>query len=440
MPKILFIQPTQYGADNKLCKQKKIHLPGLVFPLLAAMTPKNWDVEVNIEVVDDINFNSDADIIGIGTMGYAIYRGIEIATEFRKRGKLVVMGGYMASMVVNKVKEYVDSVVVGDAEKSYPQLLKDFETNGKIQKIYDLSVDNLNGLPIPRYELLMEKPIGSMLPVQAGRGCNQTCSFCSISSLYNGRYLTRPVDEVIRDIQVVKNLGFNRFYLLDDNIVSNPKYLKTLCQEIEPLNMKWASQCTLHLAKNPKLIESVRRAGGNMMSFGIESITQEGLDKLGKSWLKVSEHKKLIETLTKSGILVSSEMMLGTDSDTEESIRATYDFIQQNKIPIPRFYILTPTPGSALYNQYKSEGRLLTENLQKYDGSQCVHKPAKISPEKLTEMFWWLYRKVFSWRSILRRTILNQAFLRSPLLHLFALGVNLHYRKYVRKKVPPNIF
>ena len=286
----------------------------------------------------------------------------------------------------------------------------------------------------------MEKPIGSMLPVQAGRGCNQTCSFCSISSLYKGRYLTRPVDEVIRDIQVVKNLGFKRFYLLDDNIVSNPKYLKTLCQEIEPLNMKWASQCTLHLAKNPKLLESVRRAGGNMMSFGIESITQEGLDKLGKSWLKVSEHKKLIETLTKSGILVSSEMMLGTDSDTEESIRATYDFIQQTKIPIPRFYILTPSPGSNLFEQYKTEGRLLTEDLQKYDGSQCVHIPAKISPEKLTEMFWWLYRKVFSWKSILRRTILNPAFFKSPLMHLFALGVNLHYRKYVRKKVPPNIF
>ena len=440
MPKILFIQPTQYGIDNKLCKQKKIHLPGLAFPLLAAMTPKNWDVEVNIEVVDDINFDSDADIIGIGTMGYAIYRGIEIATEFRKRGKLVVMGGYMASTVMDKVQHYVDSVVVGDAEKSYPQLLKDFEKNRKIKKIYDLPVENLVGLPIPRYELLMEKPIGNMLPVQAGRGCNQTCSFCSIYSLYKGRYLTRPVDEVIRDINVIKDNGFKRFYLLDDNIVSNPNYLKTLCKEIEPLNMTWASQCTLHLAKNPKLLEAVCRAGGNMMSFGIESITQEGLNKLGKSWLKVNEHKKLIETLTKSGILVSSEMIIGTDSDTEESIRATYNFIQDTKIPIPRFYILTPLPGSKLYDKYKSEDRLLTEDLQKYDGSQCVHIPEKISPQKLTEMFWWLYGKVFSWRSILRRTIFNPAFLKSPLMHLFALGINLHYRKYVRKRIPPNIF
>lgn len=440
MPKILFIQPTQYGADKKLCKQKKIHLPGLVFPLLAAMTPDNWDVELSIEVVDEINFDSDADIIGIGTMGYTIYRGIEIAREFRKRGKLVVMGGYMASMVVDKVLEYVDSVVVGDAERSYPQLLEDFEKNRKLRTIYDMPVENLEGLPIPSYKLLIEKPIGNMLPVQAGRGCPHTCSFCSIACIYKGKYLTRPIDEVVRDIHVVRDLGFKNFYLLDDNIVSNPKYLETLCHEIESLNMTWSGQCSLHLAKNHSLLEAVRRSGANMMSFGIESITQEGLDILGKSWLKVNEHKKLISTLTNAGIMVSSEMMLGTDSDTEESIRATYDFIQQARIPIPRFYILTPPPGSKLYDQYKSEGRLITEDLEKFDGSQCVHIPAKISPQKLTELFWWLYCKVFSWRSILRRTIFNPAVLKAPGLHLFAFFVNLHYRKYVMKKVPPNIF
>jgi len=287
MPKILFIQPTQYGIDRELCKQKKIYLPGLVFPLLAAMTPDSWEVEVCIEVVDEVNFESDADIIGIGSMGYAIYRGIEIAKEFRKRGKIVVMGGYMATMVKEQIMEYVDSVLVGDAEKAYPLLLADFEKYGKLKTSYDIPVNNLSGLPIPRYDLLTKKPIGNMLPVQAGRGCNLKCSFCSIASVYSGRYLTRPIDEVIRDIQAVKDLGFKRFYLLDDNIVSNPKYLEALCKEIEPLKMKWASQCTLHLAKQPELLDAVLRSGGNMMSFGIESITQEGLNKLDKAWLKV---------------------------------------------------------------------------------------------------------------------------------------------------------
>jgi radical SAM superfamily enzyme YgiQ (UPF0313 family) len=440
MPKILLIQPTQYGADQKLCKQKRIHLPGLVFPLLAALTPPHWEVEIRIEVVDEIDFDSDADLVGIGTMGYAIYRGIEIATEFRKRGKAVVMGGYMASLVVEKALEYVDSVMVGDAELAYPIMLRDFEKTGCLQRIYHYPIENLDGLPLPRYELLMQKPIGNMLPVQAGRGCTQSCSFCSIASLYQGKYFTRPVHEVIRDIEKVKDLGFSRFYLLDDNIVSNPKYLKALCKEIEPLKMKWASQCSLQLAKNPDLLASVRRAGGNLMSFGIESITQEGLNRLDKSWLKTSEHEQLIHTITEAGIMVSSEMMLGTDSDTEESIRATYSFIQQTKIPIPRFYILTPIPGSLLYERFKSENRLLTEDLKEFDGSHCVHRPAQISPEKVEELYWWIYRRVFSWKSIIQRVILNPAAWRSPFLYLFALAVNLHYRRYIRKHVPPNIF
>lgn len=440
MPKILLIQPTQYGADQKLCKQKRIHLPGLVFPLLAALTPPHWEVETRIEVVDEIDFDSDADLVGIGTMGYAIYRGIEIATEFRKRGKPVVMGGYMASLVVDRALEYVDSVIVGDAEIAYPLMLKDFEQKGSLQRMYHYPIDTLDGLPLPRYELLLEKPIGNMLPVQAGRGCTQSCSFCSIASLYQGKYFTRPVHEVIRDIEKVKDLGFSRFYLLDDNIVSNPKYLKTLCKEIEPLKMTWASQCSLQLAKNPDLLASVRRAGGNLMSFGIESITQEGLNRLDKSWLKASEHEQLIHTITEAGIMVSSEMMLGTDSDTEDSIRATYSFIQQTKIPIPRFYILTPIPGSSLYERFKSENRLLTEDLKEFDGSHCVHRPAQISPEKVEELYWWIYRKVFSWKSIIQRVILNPAALKSPFLYLFALAVNLHYRRYIKKRVPPNIF
>jgi radical SAM superfamily enzyme YgiQ (UPF0313 family) len=138
--------------------------------------------------------------------------------------------------------------------------------------------------------------------------------------------------------------------------------------------------------------------------------------------------------------MVSSEMMLGTDSDTEESIRATYDFIQKNKIPIPRFYILIPTPGSTLYQNIKSENRLLTEDLREYDGSHCVYEPENLSPEKVDELYWWIYRKVFSWKSIIARVILNPAVLRSPFLHLFALVINIHYRKYIKKGVPPNIF
>lgn len=440
MPKILFIQPTQYAENGKLCKQKKINLPGLAFPLLAAYTPSNWKVELLIEVVDEINFDSDADIIAIGTMGHATFRGIEIAEEFKKRGKTVVMGGYMASIAYEEAVKHVDSVVIGDAEISYPKMLKDFEETGKVQKLYNYPITELKNLPIPHYKLLTQKKIGTMLPVQAGRGCTYTCSFCSIACLYEGKYIFRPVDEVIQDIKEIKRLGFKRFYLIDDNIVSNPKYLKELCQKITPLKMKWASQCAIHLAKNAELLKIVHDSGCDLMSFGVESIQQEAINSLQKPWLKANEHEKNIEILAKSGITVSTEMIVGTDFDTEESIRATYDFVNRNKIPIPRFYILTPIPGTELHKELKKQGRMLTDDLRLFDGTRCVHIPKLIEPEKLTEMYWWLNNKIFSTKSILKRIIFNGKLWKNPSMLIFSLAINLHYKHYVKRKITPNIF
>ena len=415
-------------------------MPGLAFPLLAAYVPAHWEVELLIEVVDEINFDSDADIIGIGTMGHATFRGLEIAAEFKKRGKTVVMGGYMASIAYKEAMKYVDAVIVGDAEISFPLMLKDFEETGKVKPVYNFPISELKNLPIPRYELLLQKKIGAMLPVQAGRGCTFTCSFCSIACLYEGKYLFRPVDEVIRDIQEVKRLGFKRFYLIDDNIASNPKYLRELCEKIKPLKMKWASQCAIHLAKNTELLKIVRDSGCDLMSFGVESISQEAIDSFDKPWLKAADHEKNMKILSESGIVVSTEMIVGTDFDTENSIRETYKFIYRNRVPIPRFYILTPIPGTDLHNQFKEENRMLTDDLNLFDGTRCVHIPKMIEPEKLTKMYWWLNNKVFSLKSIFHRVLFNKYLWRNPEMMLFSLGVNLHYRHYVKRKITPNIF
>lgn len=439
MPKILFIQPTQYGEDGRLCKQKRIYLPGLVFPLLAAMTPPQWEVEVKIEVVDEIDFDADADIVGIGSMGYATMRGLAIARKFRERGKTVVMGGYMVSMMPSYVRDQVDSVVIGDAEISYPRLLEDFERTGKLKPVYHDPITSLAGLPVPRYELLLDKKIGGMLPVQAGRGCSHSCSFCSIACLYRGRYLTRPVDEVLRDIRAVRDHGLKRFYLIDDNIVSNPRYLEELCDAIEPLHMTWATQCSLELARLPRLLKKVRNAGATMMSFGLESLSQEGLDKLNKKWLRVERHQEALRAVSDAGIMVTSEMMIGIDGETEESIRATADFVDAMRIPVPRFYIMTPVPGTPLFDEYRAAGRLVTEDLAEYNGSKAVHRPEHMSPERLTELYWWLYRKVFCMRGVLRRTLFRPKALQQPRATLFAFFVNLHYRHYIKRRVPPNI-
>lgn len=441
MPKLLLIQPSLYTNEGTVYKQKRLFIPGLALHYLAALVPKHWDVDILIEVIEDINFDVDVDLVGIGTMGHNIIRGKDIALEFKKRGKTVFFGGYMASlapeMVLNKG---IDSVVIGDAEKSFPMLLNDFESKGKLDKIYDNQLCGLENLPLPKYELLKQKNIGDMLPVQAGRGCQNKCKFCSIASIYKGRYMSRPIPDVIRDIKRIKELGCKSFFLIDDNIISNKNYITKLVDEIKPLKMIWASQCSLQIAKDIPLLKKVKKSGCINLSFGLESISQKGLDKIGKGWLDVSKHKELLKIIEKEGITASTEMMFGTDSDTEQSIKETLDFVLDLKLPWPRFYIMTPMPGTVLYKEYKEQGKLLHEDYTKYNGSVCVHKPENISPEKLTEMYWWLYKEVYSYKNIIRRIILRKDFFTNYKFFLFALMVNIHYKKFIKRKIVPNIY
>ena len=158
MPKILFIQPTQYGADGTtLCKQKTIHLPGLAFALWPAYLPDHWEAEVLLEVVDDIDYDQEVDIVAIGAMGHAIFRGLEIAREFRGRGRTVVMGGYMVSIAAEIATEYADALVIGDADDLLPRLLADFE-QGQLQPVYDDECRFPGGPSGSPYELLTANP------------------------------------------------------------------------------------------------------------------------------------------------------------------------------------------------------------------------------------------------------------------------------------------
>ena len=204
--------------------------------------------------------------------------------------------------------------------------------------------------------------------------------------------------------------------------------------------MKWASQCALHLAANKELLKAVVDSGCDMMSFGVESTSQAAIDSIDKPWLRADKHEEYISILSQAGIMVSTEMIVGMDGDTEASVRDTFHFIHKNRIPIPRIYVLTPIPGSDLYNRLKEEGRLVTEDLNEYNASTCVHFPDNIAPQKLTEQYWILNKIVFSRYSIFYRTVLNRTLWRNPGMLLFAIGINLHYRSYVMKNVAPNIF
>ncbi|MDX9917099.1 MAG: radical SAM protein [Gudongella sp.] len=440
MRKILLIQPSPYDQKGKPIKKNRLYFVGLALPLLAGLTPDDYEVEIVLEIIEDIPWDTDADLIGISTMGHGVIRSIDIAKKFRDKGKTVVLGGYMASIMKEEATKYCDALLVGDAELSWRDLLSDYE-KGNLKKVYERKLnDGEFSTPIPRFDLLKGKKLGDFLPVQAGRGCPHTCSFCSVACLYEGTYIKKPLEEVVRDIKQIKDLGYKKFLLLDDNIFSNRKYLSELLDAIKSLNMEWMSQCDIRIGRDLELLKELRESGCTTLSFGLESISKESLEGMNKSWANPDNYPHLIKNIQDSGIDVSTEMVVGGDGDTWESIMATKGFIEDNKISVPRFYILTPIPGTRFFRDMAKENRIIKDNIYSFDGTEAVHIPKRIGPDELTKAYWKLYEELFTLKSIFKRNILRKEFIKEPGKYLFYTGVNLYYAHQIKNRITPNIF
>ena len=436
--KILFIQPTIYDDEGKLLKKNKLYFVGLAHPLLSALLPEGWSSEICLEVIEDIPWDTDCDVIGIGGVGHAAKRAKDIAVEFKKRGKIVFMGGPMVSMIPDVAIEYCDSVMIGDSEETIAQLCHDIENN-TLKKFYEKPLTSLS-FPLPKYELVINKKIGNFLPVQAGRGCPNTCKFCTIACLFKGRYIRRSVDEVMRDIKHIKKLGFNEFLLVDDNIVSDPEYMLELCKQIKPLKMRWMSQCAVQIADNDELLKAVAESGCYVLSFGLESIVKDAMKEINKTWANPDDYIRVIKKVNDAGIEVASEMIIGIDTDTKETLDQTIEYIKKSNIIAPKFYCYTPIPGTILNKEMNEAGRIVDQNILEYKPSKSVLNTPNFTADEVTEQYWRVYKELYSLKNILSRTIFNKRMLKHPLRTMFFFGVNMVYRGNIKRKVAPNIF
>ncbi len=433
--KILFIQPSCYDDHGVVIKKRTLHFVGLAFPLLAALTPSEWEVEVCIELIEEVPFDTDADVIGIGGMGQSTRRGIDIAKEFKRRGKIVLMGGPMVTIAPQLAAPFCDSIVQGSAETVWADVLEDIK-DGRLKPVYNRDLVSLS-TPLPKYEVILGKRIGDFLPVQAARGCVHSCRFCTIYCIYRNRYYRREIPEIIRDIRQVKSLGFRKFLLLDDNIMSDRAFMLELCRQIRKLDMRWMSQCVIDIGRDAELLAVVRDSGCTVLSFGLESINKQSLRDVNKGWARPDEYATLIETITAAGIDVASEMIVGVDSDTLESLRDTIDFVARTRIVAPKFYLMTPIPGTDLFEEMQKQGRMLTDDLLAMTSSTPVITHPAMTTEELGAIYWEIYDRLYTIGMILRRTIFHEYFFRAPSRYFFYLLVNLFYRYQIRHRVGP---
>ena len=358
------ISPTWQKAGHRKMKGKAFRVPQVALPIIAALTPRDIEISITDENVENIDFEKKLDLVGITTMTATAPRAYAIADQFRKRGVKVVIGGMHATALPQEVLGHADSVVVGEAEGSWQRLIEDLR-RGKPEKLYSSPErHDLTNLPLPRRDLLRKKAYLVQNTLQTTRGCPFDCSFCSVSSFFGKTYRMRPVPEVIEEIRALKP---KLVVFVDDNIVGNLPYAKKLFQALIAERIGWIGQASLNIVKDEELLKLAKKSGCRALFIGFETLSPSNLAEVGKKVNVVSRYKEAIKKLHDHGIGIEGAFIFGFDNDDKSVFERTVEFANRTKIELVQFGILTPFPGTFLYKKLESEGRIIERDWSKYD-------------------------------------------------------------------------
>lgn len=420
MKKLLLVLPrNDRGLWGKVSKSGKAGFVRLSLPTIAALTPPHWDVEILDTRVTPVNYDKKVDLVGITSHTPEIPDAYKIADGFRGKGTKVVMGGIHVSALPEEALKHADSVVVGEAEGVWKQLLSDFE-KGELKPVYraDALID-MAGMAVPHRDLLDKSMFSSFNSLQATRGCPHKCEYCTVTAFFGNKYRTRPADEVIKEINTFDKRDF---FFVDDNITGKPKYAKELFRKLIPLKRTWGGQTTINFAKDEELLNLYAQSGGIYAFIGFETLSESNLKNMNKAWNSPDGYREAIKKIHKAGINIVGSFIFGLDEDDPSVFEKTYRFIQDNNIDAAQFHILTPFPGTELYNEMDRQGRITDRDWSKYHTGEVIFKPKNMTAEELQRGYWWIHHKTYSWMNVFKRS------LRSPGGIVYRVGANLSYR------------
>lgn len=423
--KILLILPQGAIYRKSGNFKKSLRYSPLALTTLAALVPPELDAEIRIidEGAEALDFNIEADLVGITAITGNAPRAYKIAQRFRARGVPVVMGGVHATLMPEEAAQYVDTVVAGFAEESWPRLLRDFKQNN-MKKLYTQSPNlSLNNLPIARRDLLKKEAYITTNSMQATRGCINSCDFCVIPVAWGQRMYFRPVEDVVREAAMLPGKGL---LFVDPSPIENVEYAKKLFRALIPLNKKWVGLATTRITKDSELLNLAAKSGCRGLLIGFESVTQETLKLANKRFNSVDDYGEMVKKLHARGIAIMGCFVFGFDSDDKDVFKRTVEFINKINIDLPRYAVYTPFPGTPLYKKLKTEGRIIEDNWSLYDAQHVVFRPAKMSPEELQEGHYWAWRQNYTFGSIFKRLAFSRCLLQ------ILIPANFGYREYAR--------
>lgn len=400
--KITFILPAIGKKPGQSYLRSWLMEP-LTVAVLNAMIPERFEREFFDDRIENIDYDTETDIVLITVETYTAKRAYDIASEFRKRGKKVIMGGYHVTLCPEEAIGYADSIMVGNADGIISGVLSDIE-NGRLQRRYDGGACILYKLPDRSiYADKMKKYLPVSL-VETGRGCYHNCEFCSIAGYYHSQYIHREVADIIAEIKSCKH---KIFFFVDDSIFSDKAFAKELFEELKKCKIIWTTQITLDIARDDEMLKLMKESGCEMVLIGFESIESDNLKQMNKGWTeKLGERDALIQKIHRVGISIYASFVFGFDSDNEETFKATLAFCQKHQFFVVAFNHLLIFPNTKTYESFKADGRLLSEQwwLQSgYTFGTITFTPKQLTPESLRALCKQYKKEFFKFGSIIKR-------------------------------------
>jgi radical SAM superfamily enzyme YgiQ (UPF0313 family) len=395
----------------------------LTLTTLASLVPREIDADVRLvdEGVDEIDGEAiDADLVGISAITGTAPRAYRIAAQLRRRGIPVVLGGVHPTLMPDEAIDHADSIVVGYAEESWPELLRDFVA-GRMRRRYDQRPDlQLANLPFPRRDLFDSGLVNVAHTIEATRGCIYQCEFCVVPAAW-GRPRQKPIADVIADI---RQMRASRLIFLDLNLIADVAYAKELFTALVPLKIQWGGLATTTIAWDDELLDMAARSGCRGLLIGFESLNQASLVETKKAFNMRRSYHEVIRKIRERRIGLMGCFVFGFDHDTLDTFDETVDFVMETRMDLPRYAIAVPFPGTALYWRLKREGRITTEDWSLYDGQHVVFEPKNMTAAQLLERSRRAWTQTYSYAGIWKR--LSGSRTRLPI----AIPANFGYRFY----------
>lgn len=416
--------------------EENARIPNLSLPLIASLTPPETEISFTDDLINPIDPGrdlKDVDLVGITVLSTTALRAYRIADAYRKKGVKVILGGIHPTAVPDESIGHADTVVIGEAEQSWPQLVKDFQ-RGKLKTFYRQNrLTDLSTLPEPRRDIHGSKGYFPLGVVQATRGCPYRCEFCSVRTFFGDTFRLRPVSDVISEIKRIRHklIIFN-----DDNIIGHPRYSRELLQALIPLKKKWVGQASLAGLGNEKTVRLMAQSGCIGLLVGFESIVEENIASIGKFQNRPSHYMEVINSLHRNGIAIWASFIFGFDHDDPTVFERTAEFAIKAKIFSAVFAMLTPYPGTGFYNRMKAEGRLTDERwwLNANQQDRAPHfEPMRMSRQQLREGWKWAWKEFYSPGSIIRR--FQSEFPSTLVNRLIYFPFGLMQNRFMRKKI-----